>query len=459
MSGEVAATAADRCFLDDMDARLQAALALVALPARGVVSVSFRLPGIELDGPPPDFDDCAFLSRPDRGETRLGIGHALRLSGVGSGRMAGLGEHFEALRADWPHLDLDGCGALPGAFAGLAFDPRDGAFLCVPRLLLQKNAETTVLTLSALAHDGPPDRMRHQWMSEVRRLFEALARQPVARSPTRLHHVAEAPDFAGWVGRVDAVIRDIRRRRLEKVVLGRQVTVCATQPFDHARLAALLARRHPNCAILAFRFGQSTLLAATPERLAALRGGQVESDALAGTCRRDADPERDAELARQLRLNAKDLHEHRLVVEWIANGLAEVCREIGYPCEPELMTLPLMHHLWTPVTGRVGRGCSLLDVVDRLHPTPAVAGWPTREALMWLGGNGERRPSWYTGAMGWLDSHGEGEFWVVLRSAMVTGATAELFAGAGIVEGSDPEAEFAETELKLRTMLEALRDA
>jgi menaquinone-specific isochorismate synthase len=154
----------------------------------------------------------------------------------------------------------------------------------------------------------------------------------------------------------------------------------------------------------------------------------------------------------------KAQHEHALVVESIQSALAPLCRELALPDSPEVVKLRNLQHLWTGIKGTLRSGVSLLDAARRLHPTPAVAGTPTDRACQWLQDHETLARGWYSGIVGWLQADGEGELSVLLRCAVLQGRSAELFAGAGIVSDSDPQAELQETEMKLRAMLEAMQE-
>ncbi len=422
------------------------------------LTVSLPLPAVSLQGLPAVLPDLWFWAKPESGEVRLATGTALALEATGPRRLLELAEHLASLRRDWHALDPAETGHSPALFLGLDFATTRPARLTLPLLTLSGTAAGTVATFAALADGRSAEQVRVGWLRALQQMLTALLRPAAPAQPLRLSRSAESPDRAAWENRAMAAVRDIRAGQLEKVVLTRTVSVTADSPIDPARLTRRLAERHPGCAILAVQRPDGILVAATPERLAKLTGGRVASDALAGTCRRDTDPRRDADLAQRLRSDPKERHEHRLVVDWITAGLTDVCTALSLPDAPQLMSLPRLQHLWTPVRGRLAAGRGLLDVLHRLHPTPAVAGLPVETALSWLDRHGDQRPDWYTGAAGWLDLDGDGEMHVVLRAALLRGAAADLFAGAGIVAQSDPQAEFAETELKLRTMLEALAD-
>jgi isochorismate synthase EntC len=154
--------------------------------------------------------------------------------------------------------------------------------------------------------------------------------------------------------------------------------------------------------------------------------------------------------------SAKDRSEHAVVVRALREALAAVCSEVSAPDAPALLSVRNVHHLYTPVTGALANGSCLLDIVARLHPTPAVGGFPSQTALRFIREREDLDRGWYAAPVGWLDRHGEGEFAMALRSALIAGSEASLFAGCGIMADSDPEQEYAESWLKLRPVLSAL---
>ncbi len=178
--------------------------------------------------------------------------------------------------------------------------------------------------------------------------------------------------------------------------------------------------------------------------------------ALAGSIRRGVTDQEDHALGQQLLASAKDSGEHAVVVRVLAEGLRAVCADVQTPPAPQLLRLHNVQHLHTPITARVRTGRSVLDLVERLHPTPAVGGYPREAALRLIRDREGLDRGWYAGPLGWVDARGEGEFAVALRSALLRGSEATLFAGCGIVADSQPESEYAESALKMRPLLAAL---
>jgi menaquinone-specific isochorismate synthase len=214
-----------------------------------------------------------------------------------------------------------------------------------------------------------------------------------------------------------------------------------------------MGEAYGDCKRFAIQRGQAVFVGASPERLVLRHGRAVETDALAGTARRGAD---EAAIQRALMDSPKERREHRLVVEAIARVLGQRCSTIDVPDEPRIRTLRNVHHLWTPIRGALREPLHVLSLVEALHPTPAVCGTPRDTAFAWIAAHEPVGRGWYTGAVGWFDAAGDGEFAVAIRAGVLGAREAWLYAGAGIVEGSDPRSEFAETRAKQAPMLSAL---
>jgi salicylate biosynthesis isochorismate synthase len=191
------------------------------------------------------------------------------------------------------------------------------------------------------------------------------------------------------------------------------------------------------------------LVAATPERLVRVAGANVSCDALAGSIARGLDE------ATSLLASAKDRNEHALVVDAIASTLRGLGATVEAAAEPGLRTLRHVVHLHTPITARLPQRRHVLELAAALHPTPAMGGTPTQVATRWIAEREDAR-GWYASPVGWFDLDGNGELAVAIRSGVVDGEHAHLYAGSGIVAGSDPDRELAETDVKLRAMLGAL---
>ena len=254
--------------------------------------------------------------------------------------------------------------------------------------------------------------------------------------------VAAASTREQWRVMVDRALIDIARGRLEKIVLARAVRIDADRPFDVPAVLAHLRRSQPGCIVYADR----GFLGASPELLVRKVGAAVTARPLAGTA---------IETAALVR-SAKDAHEHRLVVDAVLQTLRRCCSDV-HADGPSPLELADVSHLATTVTARADAAAtSIADLVAALHPTPAVAGTPREVALDAIDAMEPVARGRYAGPCGWIDRNGDGEFVVALRGGEIDGAHAVIHAGAGIVAGSDPAAEWAETQQKLTPMLQAL---
>ena len=265
------------------------------------------------------------------------------------------------------------------------------------------------------------------------------------------------PDAEAWRRDVEAALQEIRAGRLRKVVAARPFEVRFDAPPSVAAVLRALDGLRPESPGDDVRFafhrpsagGGETFLGLTPERLVAVDGSQVRSEALAGTS-----PAGHGDAARLLS-SRKDGHEHRLVVDEIASRLRPLCTRLLHGMSPKLRTSSGVQHLLTPIEGELKQPLHLLDIARRLHPTPAVCGLPTRDAARWIAENETADRGWYAGTVGHFDAAGEGELRVALRCATLQGVSAQAWAGAGLVPGSDPDRELEEIRLKARTMLRA----
>ncbi len=271
---------------------------------------------------------------------------------------------------------------------------------------------------------------------------------------------AKPREFRALVG--DA-LTDIRSERLEKVVVARFEDVDLKSGPNVRRILADLVREGPDCTTFGVARSGTWFIGSTPERLATVEGRTVETMAVAGSAARGLSEGEDRALSHGLLGSTKDLYEHLVVVTAITKGLRASCSRVERPPAPGLLRLNGIQHLWTPIRGRLREGMGLLEVVADLHPTPAVAGDPGSRAVEWI----RQHEGWdrglYGGPLGYVDAKGQGTFVVALRCGLLSLAEeardrswARLFAGSGIVAGSEPEREWQETELKLRTMRRVL---
>ena len=263
------------------------------------------------------------------------------------------------------------------------------------------------------------------------------------------------PSRDWWNASVGRALSAIESGGLDKLVLARRETV-VLPAFNLRTTIERLRERYREATIFALRSAGAIFVGATPERLARVDGRIVETTALAGTARNTGEA-----AATALMSDEKERREHEHVVRSIGETLGPLCSELDLPSKPEFLSLNGIVHLATPISGRLANGANALDVARRLHPTPSVAGLPQREALALLAELEPFDRGWYAGPLGWMDENGDGEFVVGLRAALITpdaapGHRAALYAGCGLVAGSDADREWEESLLKMEPMRWAL---
>jgi menaquinone-specific isochorismate synthase len=415
----------------------------VSLPARradpeGLVSRTDPLDDVpELIARMPATGGVAWIRR---GEGFVGWGEAARVPvGTGPGRFARAAAAVEELLGG---ADIDdtvgGWGTGPLAFGSFAFDADSPASaLVVPAVIIGASEGRGWVTRTG------------RGTADVGAYAEAgtMARAETGSEPGAL-------DEDSFTRAVEAARDAIRDGRLDKVVLSLQVLATSASPFDQRRVLARLAGEYPECYTFAF----DSFVGASPELLVRRQGRALRSQPLAGSSRRGANPEEDAELGAALLASTKDRWEHDLAVVTVVEALHPLCRTLRIDPEPSLLRLANVQHLATEVVGELSGDPvpDALSIAGAVHPTAAVCGTPSRKALALIreleGPNRGR----YAGPVGWVDARGDGEWAIALRCAELSGTTARLFAGCGIVAQSDPGAELEEARLKLRPVRSAL---
>lgn len=308
------------------------------------------------------------------------------------------------------------------------------------------------------------DRPDHLWCAPRTGSRKILGNpREAAGDAARMIPVPAPEHYADSVAEAERLLRDQAGlpQGLRKIVLARTLAVSGRQPF-HAD--AILDSLAEDDSVTAFRValpdegeGARALIGATPELLIDKRGAAVSSYPLAGSARRHRDMAADAEAAGKLANSAKDRHEHAIVVEYILDTLAPLCRELDCPDGTRLTATRSMWHLGTRICGRLkDDGVPAPVLAAQLHPTPAVCGLPCQDAARQIARLEPVDRGFYAGAVGWCDARGDGAWHVAIRCAEICGRNARLYAGAGIVVGSDPAAETAETGSKFAAMLRAL---
>jgi menaquinone-specific isochorismate synthase len=339
-------------------------------------------------------------------------------------------------------------GSGPVAFGTFTFDASsDGSVLIVPRVILGRDGRGLAWLTTVTGPGETPD---SGWP----------AAEPALAGPGTLRWAEGSLPGPRWKQAVADAVTAIKAGSLRKVVLARDVFATADEPIDARVLLQRLARRYPDC----FTFACDGMIGATPELLVSRAGQQVSALVLGGTLPRGADPAQDTALGEELLASAKNHEEHAYAVASIREALEPLCATLHVDVRPSLLKFPNLQHLGTRVRGTLAAGGSQsvlktsLALAAAVHPPAAVCGTPTGVALELIRELEHMDRERYAGPVGWVDADGNGEWGIAIRSAQLSGRTARLFAGCGIVAGSEPAAELAETLVKLRPMRDALED-
>ena len=392
---------------------------------------------------------------------------------------------FRRIYTDWGSLPFR---ERPRFFGGFSFLDESGgeavwsgfppAGFILPRVILEARGGETRLRVAGITPWGMPG-SDPETERLAGRALDALRAPAPARPPEwelggvvleRPHPSAGAPpegeggggaegtERAHWNEAVEAVLRELAEGTLRKAVLARVLNAEFPRPVDPLASLEFLRAENRRAHVYLFQpHAEDTFLGAAPEILAELRRGRFRATAVAGSIPRGGNDDEDHELALALLESEKDRIEHGLTAEEMVVALTGRLSEMKVEKDPRVLALARIQHLETGITGLAAPGEDILSLVEALHPTPAVCGSPRDAAHPLIRAAEPFDRGWYAGPIGWFDLAGEGDFVPALRAAVGAGRRWRLFAGAGIVEGSSPEAEWAETALKLEPALRALR--
>lgn len=442
---------------ETLEAALRAELERLAADAQGSelalceVAVAPRRAEALLELEPGD--SASYWSEPG-GYEYAGIGALRVIEARGAERFqsvsAEVREVFAKFGADADKLRLLGGFAFqPGRAQSPAWRPLGEARFVVPRLVYERRGDTARLVLVVARRELADLTFRESLLELSGRALAALAStHDDAHVPPEPALLDERPD-ADYLSLVDELRATIERGELEKLVLARRVSLELPRPVRPPQVLRRLSAIAPECIVFAFRAGGTTFLGATPERLVEKTGRLFATEAVAGSIGTGESS------LRRLMESPKDRAEQAIVVRELVHALEPVASKLDHAPVPEIHRLRHVAHLRTRIQGTLKAPLHVLDLVERLHPTPAVGGVPTARALRWIATHEPDERGWYAGPIGWVNAQGDGSFAVALRSGLLEGARGSLYAGAGIVHGSDASSELAETRWKLQALLMA----
>ena len=344
------------------------------------------------------------------------------------------------------------------------------ALFVIPEWLLIRDGELSLLTLtkridSSQSVETLLDETRHRLMQIVDqvRLFtksESSCNNGHATEDSYFEIDAKPSARDTWFSAINSAKERIKAGEFKKIVLAREIILRFKRAPEATQMLNYLRNEYPTCYTFMMKLSaNSVFLGSTPEKLVALRATFILTDGLAGTISRGKTASEDTILERRLLNSEKDLSEHGFVVDAIGDRLRTLTHNMVHPDKPGIRKYPNVQHLYTPITASLNEHITPLDVVENLHPTPAVGGFPREKTIQHIQSLEQFDRGWYAGPVGWLNTNGRGEFCVAIRSGVILDKQARFFAGCGIVTDSDPGSEWEETNLKLIPMLSALKHA
>jgi len=429
------------------------------------------------------FSDSFFLSQPDSGFTLLGLDSLLSFKRHGVQRFDAIKDDFSRCLKQWFRNDNDSL-HLPIAFLAFAFDDNDAmqgywqgipnTLLTIPRILFKEehSAQSLIVNIKL-------DSSYSAQLSIIETLLQLFFAQEKTQTRQNAHSTVvknKQTDTAykHWKSLAQYAIKQIKSRKFDKLVTSRCHSLRTSDTISTSHLVNKLAHYYPCCSILSYSSCDKTIVAASPEQLLSLQYPDIQSSAIGGTISRNKQSDQQSQSlpfflkhateqsSGEFSESKKLLKEHHFISQAIYQNLDPLCYTLKMPVTPFLMKLHNLYHLETPVQGKLMDKHDLFDCIKALHPTPAVAGIPSQQAKQWLINNEDYDRGWYTGAFGWIDANMNGDLSVMLRCALIENTqskkqTIHLFAGAGLVAESNPDAEWQETELKMQTIMEILR--
>ncbi|AQQ52740.1 isochorismate synthase [Planococcus lenghuensis] len=395
--------------------------------------------------------------------TFVGLGHAHVITSHAEDR-------FESIKQDWQSLCRQIVNEEPAVqpvlFGGFSFDPENEkksvwrdfspAYFAVPTFQLTVQEDQAFVSIHLITQETNAFETFEQLRKERDELVHVAQVSEPAKPEGILVTNRTELEKDIYMQSIQQVTEAIRAGEADKVVIARQLKLDFEQEVDHADVLQQVGAQQQGSFLFGLEAGSQLFFGATPERLVKVTDNQALSTCLAGSIPRGRTAAEDTALGNELMNDDKNRSEHAYVVNMISSVFRKHCSSAVIPNMPELMKIRDIQHLYTPVEGELKEEATLFDLVQELHPTPALGGEPRTKAMQLIRKHEPADRGYYAAPLGWIDAEGNGEFAVAIRSALLDGQSAYLYAGGGIVADSTPELEYAETWVKFRPMLRAL---
>lgn len=405
-----------------------------------------------------------FWTSPDAPRTLVGIGNLIEIVAEANRLQITTNKWTEIKNKTIIHNPYNVLGTGLVILGGMAFDPEkpktelwehfSASQFHVPEFLLSidDKGECYVTINAKVQQDTVPVELARKLHTKMKKLLN------YRKSFSKDMHVVKKTEIEPerWKDTVRKATETMKQALVDKIVLAREMRLKLSGEVNIANILYKLLQTQPTSYVFAIVHHEDCFIGATPERLVKVEEEKLLSTCLAGTAPRGKTEQEDRKIAHELFYDEKNRQEHEFVVQMIKQSIATCCTDIFIPDEPIVYPLKNLQHLYTPVTAKLKKAYSIFSVVEKLHPTPALGGTPKEAALAFIREHELLDRGWYGAPIGWVDHKGNGEFAVAIRSGLIQGDEASLFAGCGVVEDSDPEAEYEETNIKFTPMLSVL---
>ena len=417
------------------------------------------------------FDKSFYLEMPGKKFAFTGVNEVITISEKGEGRFAAtekkIGEWKNNFINNWGIIDSNRVPLFIGSLKFMVehsdedwkeFNDSDWF---VPEIVFLKLAEKNYLIYNFIFSAGSSaQKATEKFESKLKIIFKVISENKTATNNFAiLSETGSTPkDKKKWKQLIEKALDEIFDGKIEKIVLSRKVEFLLSAEPDIDNLISKLKAQNPNCYTFIINHNKSFFFGATPEKLADFINDKIEIDALAGSAPRGKDEKEDKIFENNLLNSDKDLREHNFVVNHIKSIISNYSTEEIEINSPSIRKLANIQHLLTKFSFELKNGTSILSIVKELFPTPAVCGIPATDSLHLIKKLENHNRGLYGGLIGWLNFENEGEFAVAIRSAILNKKKITAYAGCGIVQDSDPDLEYTETELKLKTIQNLLKN-
>ncbi len=411
------------------------------------------------------YERSFYFERPKDDFLIIGIDEILTISENGEGRFAITDRKVKEWKNNfvnnWETIPLK---KIPLFLGAMKFTPEhnddiwndfNDSTWFVPEVMLLSQSNEQFLFFNFIYSKGTSQKsILNKFQNKIEKIFTSK-KENANHIPAKITNIegGSPKDKKKWKNLVSEGIQKIRETQLEKIVFSRKVELKLSKEPDLDYILSNLRASYPECYLFIYHHGKSTFFGATPEKLAEFRDGKIEIEALAGSAPRGLTPEEDIKIENELLKDNKNLIEHDLVITHIKNSISNLTDNVSLDENHKIKKLAVIQHILTKITAAMKEPNMMLNLLKELFPTPAVCGYPKDVSLHLIKKMENYRRGLYSGIIGWFNFNDEGDFAVAIRSALFTNNKLFAFAGCGIVEDSDPESEYKETELKLKTIM------